>query len=63
MEYINSKGETCHKGNGRVNYLNIALDVEDVVDIRPCAFDDIGERIMADDLTLSEYDSEIDNEE
>lgn len=52
-----------YKGNGRVNYLNIALDVEDAVDIRPCTFDDIGERIVADNLTSSEYDSETDNEE
>ena len=47
-----------YKGNGRVSYLNIALDAEDAVNMRPCAFDDIGERIVSDDLTTSEYDSE-----
>jgi len=52
-----------YKGNGRVNYLNIALDVKDAVDMRPCAFDDVGERIVADELTSSEYDSEADDEE
>lgn len=52
-----------YKGNGKVNYLNIALNVEAAVDMRPCAFDDLGERIIADDMTLSEYDSETDSEE
>lgn len=47
-----------YKGNGKVNYLNIAPDAETAMDVRPCAFDDIGERIIPDDITLSEYDSE-----
>lgn len=47
-----------YKGNGRVNYLNIAKNIGDALDMRPCAFDEIGERITADQLTQSEYDSE-----
>lgn len=49
-----------YKSNGRLNYLNIASDAEDAMDMRPCAFDDIGVRIVSDDLTISEYDSESD---
>lgn len=49
-----------YKSNGKVNFLNIAGNVEDAMDIRPCAFDEIGERIVTDNLTLSEYDSESD---
>lgn len=52
-----------YKCNGRVNYLNIARNIEDAIDMRPCAFDEIGERIVADDITSSEYDSEIDVKE
>jgi len=33
------------------------------MDMRPCAFNDIGERIVADDLTSSEYDSEVEDGE
>lgn len=51
-----------YKGNGRVNYLNIACDIDDALDMRPCAFDDIGERIIVDKLTGSEYDSELDED-
>ena len=49
-----------YKGNGRVNYLSIARNIHDALDMRPCAFDDIGDRIVSDSLTESEYDSEID---
>lgn len=49
-----------YKGNGRVNYLSIARNISDAIDMRPCAFDDLGERIVSDDITASEYDSEID---
>lgn len=51
-----------YKGNGRVNYLSIALNVSDAINERPCAFDDIGERIVNDNLTKSRYDSEIDGQ-
>lgn len=50
-----------YKGNGNVNYLSIARDIGDVLDTRPCAFDDIGERIVPDEITSSEYDGEVDN--
>lgn len=50
-----------YRGNGRVNYLNIARNIEDAIDMRPCAFDDIGERISRDNLTESKYDSEVDS--
>jgi len=33
------------------------------MDMRPCAFNDIGERIVADDLISSEYDSEVEDGE
>ena len=32
------------------------------MDSRPCAFDRIGERIVEDEITASEYDSETDTE-
>jgi len=47
-----------YKGNGRVNYLNVAKNIESVIDTRPCAFDDIGDRIISDGMTQSDYDSE-----
>jgi len=46
------------KGNGRINYLNVAKNIDDAMDMRPCAFDEIGERIVMDDITSSKYDSE-----
>lgn len=49
-----------YKGNGRVNYLSIAKNTADALDIRPCAFDDLGDRIVRDNVTESDYDSEID---
>lgn len=51
-----------YKGNGRVNYLSIARNISDAVDTRPCAFDDLGERIVFDRITSSKYDSEIDGQ-
>jgi len=51
-----------YKGNGKVNYLSIVQNIGDAIDVRPCAFDDLGERIITDDITSSKYDSEIDNE-
>ena len=35
---------------------------DDVLDRRACAFDRIGERIVKDSLTKSEYDSEIEGQ-
>lgn len=32
------------------------------MDSRPCAFDRIGERIVEDEITTSDYDSETDTE-
>lgn len=49
-----------YKGNGKVNYLSVARNVSDAIGTRPCAFDDLGERIVSDGMTSSEYDSEID---
>lgn len=51
-----------YKGNGKVNYLSIARNISDAIDMRPCAFDDLGERIVSDGITTSEYDSEIDGQ-
>lgn len=49
-----------YKSNGLPNYINIAHCAEDAVDRRPCAFDDICDHVVQDDLTISEYDSEED---
>ncbi len=46
------------KSKGNINYLDFALNAEDAVENRPCAFDVIGEHIVGDQLTLSDYDSE-----
>lgn len=51
-----------YKNNGQLSFLNIADDVDDVLDRRPCAFDRIGERIVEDSFTKSGYDSEIDGQ-
>lgn len=51
-----------YKGNGRVNYLSVARNISDAIDMRPCAFDDLGERIVSDVITSSKYDSEIDGQ-
>lgn len=51
-----------YKNNGQISFLNIADDVDDVLDRRPCAFDRIDERIVEDELTKSGYDSEIDGQ-
>lgn len=51
-----------YKGNGRVNYLSIARDISDAIEVRPCVFDDLGERLISDSVTSSEYDSEIDGQ-
>ena len=51
-----------YKGNGKVNYLSIARNVGDALDMRPCAFDDLGERIISDQITSSKYDSEMDGQ-
>lgn len=51
-----------YKGNGRVNYLSVARNISDAIDMRPCAFDDLGERIVSDIITSSKYDSEIDGQ-
>ncbi|MGF7145308.1 3'-phosphoadenosine 5'-phosphosulfate sulfotransferase (PAPS reductase)/FAD synthetase [Anaerotaenia torta] len=49
-----------YKSNGRINYLNVARNIEDAMDMRPCAFDEIGDRIVSDGITQSEYDSDGD---
>lgn len=49
-----------YKGNGKVNYLSVAEDIEDVLETRPCAFDDLGDRLVSDEETASSYDSEED---
>lgn len=51
-----------YKKNGQLSFLNIADSVDDVLDRRPCAFDRIGERIVKDRITKSEYDSEMDGQ-
>lgn len=51
-----------YKSNGQLSFLNIADDVDDVLDRRPCAFDRLGERIVKDEVTESGYDSEIDGQ-
>lgn len=47
-----------YKSNGRMNYLDVAFSGENAIERRPCAFDEIGEHIVKDNQTLSEYDSE-----
>lgn len=47
-----------YKSNGRINLLNTKRTAKELVELRPCAFDDIGERIVRDWLTDGEYDSE-----
>ena len=47
-----------YMGNGKKNYINIGRDADDVMERRPCAFDDIGEYIEKNEFTDSEYDSE-----
>ena len=51
-----------YKNNGQLSLWSSADDVEDVMDSRPCAFDRIGERIVEDEITTSDYDSETDTE-
>lgn len=51
-----------YKNNGQMSMLLIADDADDAIDRRPCAFDRIGERIVDDEITKSEYDSETDAE-
>ena len=51
-----------YKGNGRINYLSKAKNIEEAIEVRPCAFDDIGDRIVGDEITKSTYDSEIDGQ-
>ena len=51
-----------YKNNGQISLWGSADDVEDVMDSRPCAFDRIGERIVEDEITTSDYDSETDTE-
>ena len=51
-----------YKNNGQLSFLLIADDADDAVDRRPCAFDRIGERIVKDEVTSSDYDSETDAE-
>lgn len=42
---------------------HVVINNDDAMDMRPCAFNDIGERIVADDLISSEYDSEVEDGE
>lgn len=49
-----------YKTNGKLNYLAVADGIDDVLGARPCAFDDLGERMIKDGITESEYDSEMD---
>lgn len=51
-----------YKNNGQLSFLGMAYDVDEVMDSRPCAFDRIGERIVEDEVTKSEHDSEIDGQ-
>lgn len=46
------------KSNGKLNMVNFGTSAESVMELRPCAFDLIGERVERDALTESEYDAE-----
>lgn len=47
------------KGNGRLNLADASdFDTKSLLDVRPCAFDDLGERMISDDQTTAEYDPE-----
>lgn len=50
------------KSNGQMNMVNFIKSAEDVLDMRPCAFDRIGERMERDALTESEYDEELEGQ-
>lgn len=51
------------KSNGVPNFLYMALSGDSAIDRKPCAFDDIGKYIVADQITFSDYDSEFIEEE
>ena len=48
------------KRNGEISLLDV-MSVDDVMEIRPCAFDTVSKLTLEDD-TFSEYDSEQDVE-
>lgn len=47
-----------YKSNGKFSFLEYFDNAEYTLLERPCAFDDIGEHIEQDQITLSDYDSE-----
>lgn len=47
-----------YQSNGRINYASVARNIDDMIDRRPCAFDDLGERIISNPITRSDYDPE-----
>ncbi len=48
-----------YKSNGVFSPLEYFNEAEYALLERPCAFDDIGDHIIEDQITLSEYDSEF----
>lgn len=49
-----------YKTNGLPNYLTVAESADDAINVRPCYFDAVGEYMVKDEITESEYDSEED---
>lgn len=45
-----------YKSNGAPNMANVLETAEELIEVRPCAFDDIAGHISHDDLTDSEHD-------
>jgi 3'-phosphoadenosine 5'-phosphosulfate sulfotransferase (PAPS reductase)/FAD synthetase len=46
-----------YQSNGQIGILSF-MDAVRVMDVRPCAFDEVGRRIRRNEITESEYDSE-----
>lgn len=47
-----------YKSNGMLNMVNVSDNAEELMGMRPCAFDDIPSHISHDELTDSEYDGD-----
>ena len=48
-----------YKSNGKLSMLDTDYSTDEVMQVRPCAFDDIGSGMVTDDATTAEYDPEM----
>jgi len=53
----------AHKTNGKTTILDTDYSTDEVLDVRPCAFDELPGQMVMDDLTLAGYDPEEIDEE